>query len=239
MNLLEAPNTYTPGTYGGWRLENKTPPKGSPFVASYFSGVVPLPRVIPTLYDARNTLWMSVTAMELESQFNHNKHARGNVVVMGAGMGVLPFNLVHNPNVNTVTIVERSESLYLNWARLTGMADWEGAEKIQLVHGDARGWRGAYDTLIADIWPDIGSEELEKDMETFRTNITFDRMMCWGAEIAFLAWCQGQDLKVANTRRADVDRWSAETGHYAWPGFLQDCIKAGRTMVQSYFLRNT
>lgn len=231
MQLLDAPDTYKPGTYGGWNLRflQRGDKPGIPVLPSYFSGFVPVPTVTPALFDSTGLLWMSITAMERESQFRHNAHAQGRVVVMGAGMGLLPFNLLRNPNVTEVIVIERSAELCEHWADIVGLSSWENAGKLTLVHGDALEWKGTCNTLLADIWPLLGDDALERDMATFRRNIRFRRMMCWGAELAFIMWAMSNGIRAASAQNRHAEKWSRETGHYVWPDFLRDAANAAIT----------
>jgi hypothetical protein len=181
----------------------------------------------PILKDRDGVLWMSVTVMERESQFRHNADAFGDVLVMGAGLGLLPFNLLQNPKVKSVTVLEKCGELFECWGELVGLSKWPGQERLTLVKADAR----ECDTLLADIWPEIGDGALEEDMQTFRRNIAFKRMMCWGAEFAFIDWCRLQGLSFMGLSDAHVKQWSGQTGHYVWPGFHSDALRAGATAI--------
>src|SRR4051812_19010373 len=50
--------------------------------------------------------WMSTALDELESQAPHVSAAKGHVVIMGAGMGVVLYNILAKPDVTRVTVVE-------------------------------------------------------------------------------------------------------------------------------------
>jgi hypothetical protein len=224
MKRLKAPPTYKEGRYGNWSIKflNTIIRHGT----SYFSGVVPLLPVTPALYDASDRLWMSVTPMELESQYPHNEAAFGHVVVMGAGMGVLPYNLLLNKAVTQVTVIEHCADLCKHWNDLTGLKQWRGHKKLLLVNADAREWKGRCDVLLADIWLTLGDDRLEEDMQTFRRNVQFHRMLCWGGELAYLSWCRRQGLYMHTAKDEHADQWSKETGHYVYKNFrtLSTCV---------------
>jgi|SRR6185503_8145994 len=230
MKLLKAPNTYKPGTYGGWIL-SMSESKSNHILPSYYSGMVKPKGFIPTLHDKDGLLWMSVTVMELESQFHHNANAFGDVIVAGAGLCVLPFNLLQNPKVNHVTILERSPELFDSWGELVGLSQWKRSDKLTLINVDALQWEGKCDVLLADIWLEIGHESLEGDMETFVRSIKFKRMMCWGAEIAFIHWATQRGINAFTTKEHHAKEWSRQTGHYVWPGFHIDATNAATTAL--------
>lgn len=232
MQLLKSPDTYRPGTYGGWRLKIEQPAKKLSSIRSYYSGLVEPPKESPTLYDKGGTLWMSITPCESESQYRHNEHAVGHVVVMGAGLGLLPYNLLLNPKVKTVTIIEKDRDMFDHWAEIVGLGKWPNwVGRVSIVHDDARTWTGTCDTLIADIWPNIGDEKLEEDMDKFRANVKFKRMMCWGAEFSFISWCMRNGLGMYTTTQCHAKTWGKEYGHYIWPGFTKDASNAAVTSV--------
>jgi len=240
IKLLENPDTYQAGTYGGWKLKIAEQRKTISMIRSYSSGMVEVPKKCPTLYDSKGVLWMSLMPMESESQYYHNEYAFGHVIVMGAGMGLLPYNLLRNPNVDRITIIEKDRDVYDHWFNYTGASSWpnQAVKMLQLHHADAREFRGECDTLIADIWADIGADELEEDMATFRKNVKFKRMMCWGAELAFISWCIKEGVNALTASDEHAQRWSEETGHFVWPGFANYATDVAHTSLMPVSYRS-
>lgn len=234
MKLLKTPKTYKPGVYGKWELKIERPAQLCSQVRSYASGMVKPPKASPTLYElgsGKPTLWMSLMPMESESQYPHNEHAFGDVVVMGAGLGLLPYNLLQNPRVKSVLVLEKNRDVYQHWPDFTGCRAWPGIKRLTLELHDARDWTGECDTLIADIWPMIGDMKLDEDMPIFRKNVKCQRMMCWGAELSFMSWCLDRKLNAMRTTDDHARQWGSLTGHFVWDGFARYALDAAITSL--------
>lgn len=100
--------SYTAGTVGRWRLNRS----GFLIDCGYYSGrwaVSGMPVLLrDTNGDGRSwDTWMSLSPHEIESQELGCRYAHGHTVVMGLGMGWVAVNMVLNPQVDRVTIVER------------------------------------------------------------------------------------------------------------------------------------
>lgn len=108
---------------------------------------------IVTLRDGDH-LWMSDTPMEQESMRPVLRRARGNVLICGLGLGMVPLTLLSvNKRVSYITIVENNlEIVDLVWPKVRG-------DKVRLYVGDcfdiARDVGGRYDYIYVDIWPEI------------------------------------------------------------------------------------
>src|SRR2546430_11746866 len=96
----QSPN-YCCGRYGNWTLEEKVE---ASFERGYFTGF----DVEPPGYFLVNDgdIWMSTSRLERESHAVHLKHAKGNVVVCGVGMGMFLYNIASQPMVDRIVAVE-------------------------------------------------------------------------------------------------------------------------------------
>ena len=85
---LDAP-AYQCGVYGEWSLMEKL---GDSIEQGYFTNFESEP---PGHYLVKNGhVWMSTSRLERESHAIHLKHARGNVVMCGVGMGLYSFSSI-------------------------------------------------------------------------------------------------------------------------------------------------
>ena len=75
---------YKVGKYSKWTLDRFDE---NVLIHGYFTGVQPANHNYRL--KKANTIWMSLTPMELESQSHHALAAYGHTVVMGLGMGIL------------------------------------------------------------------------------------------------------------------------------------------------------
>lgn len=128
-------------------------------------------------------IWMSLTMMELESQGYQSNLAKGEVVVAGLGMGVLTWNLLKNPKVTRVTVLEKSPDVI----KLIGDALPElwFSSHLEVINVDAKEWKAEdrkVDLLIADIWPDLGASEAVDDVIQMLSNVKARRVAWWGQE---------------------------------------------------------
>lgn len=109
-------------------------------------------------------LVMSDTPMERATNFEAVARAHGDVLVTGLGLGLVVAPMLCNPDVETVTVVEkRLEVIELVGSKLRRFLDpvWH---KLVLVCADAFiYWTPkTYDVIYHDIWSSIKKENLEE-----------------------------------------------------------------------------
>ena len=106
-----------------------------------------------------NNVWMSLNPNEIETMKPYINKARGNVLVLGLGMGYVPFMLSLKNCVKSVTIVERDQEI-INLFNELIYPSFPNKEKIKIVKGDAVEYtrkaqkEGTYDYIFADLWHD-------------------------------------------------------------------------------------
>ena len=127
----QSPN-YCCGRYGGWTLEEKF---GASFERGYFTGFDVEP---PGHYlENDGDIWMSTSRLERESHAVHLKHAKGNVVVCGVGMGMYLYNIASKPSVERIVAVDLDANVINLVQHATAFESWLGREKIRFVNKDA------------------------------------------------------------------------------------------------------
>ena len=106
-----------------------------------------------------NNIWMSLNPNEIETMKPYINKARGNVLVLGLGMGYVPFMLSLKNCVKSVTIVERDQEI-INLFNDLIYPSFPNKEKIKIIKGDAVEYariakkEGTYDYVFADLWHD-------------------------------------------------------------------------------------
>ena len=106
-----------------------------------------------------NNVWMSLNPNEIETMKPYINKARGNVLVLGLGMGYVPFMLSLKNCVKSVTIVERDQEI-INLFNELIYPSFPNKEKIKIVKGDAVEYtrkaqkEGTYNYIFADLWHD-------------------------------------------------------------------------------------
>ncbi|MBQ6731416.1 MAG: hypothetical protein IJR08_05920, partial [Bacilli bacterium] len=104
-----------------------------------------------------NNIWMSLNPNEIETMKPYINKARGNVLVLGLGMGYVPFMLSLKNCVKSITIIEKDQEI-INLFNELIYSSFENKEKIKIIKGDAIEYarqsqkEGIYDYVFADLW---------------------------------------------------------------------------------------
>ena len=109
----------------------------------------------PAVYEGK-TPWMSVCPSEILSMQEDIAPARGNVLVLGLGLGYYPFMISGKPEVKDITVVERSpEIVKLFETHLLPQFPFD--YKIEIAQCDAYDYLdevepGEFDFIYCDLW---------------------------------------------------------------------------------------
>ncbi len=129
----------------------------------FFTGKV----TFPTFYEGTMP-WMSVCPSEINSMREQMETAHGKVLVLGCGLGYFQFMVSEKDNVESVTIVEISETIAKIFKENI-LPYFPHKEKVKVVVCDAVKYletvkNGDYDFVFADIWEGIvdGAEHYKK-----------------------------------------------------------------------------
>ena len=126
-----------------------------------------------------NNVWMSLNPNEIETMKPFVNKGKGHILVLGLGMGYVPFMLSLKNCVKSITIVERDQNIIdlfnsLIWPKFTNK------EKIKIIKDDAIAYvknqkEGTYDYIFADLWHDP-EDGLPLFVELKKINKNID---CW------------------------------------------------------------
>ena len=124
-----------------------------------------------------NNIWMSLNPNEIETMKPYINKAKGNVLVLGLGMGYVPFMMAVSPEVKSITIVEKDPEIIALFNSLI-LPNFKNKEKIKIVEDDAINFvkkNNKFDYLFADLWhsPEDG---LSLFVQLKRVNKNID---CW------------------------------------------------------------
>ena len=106
-----------------------------------------------------NNIWMSLNPNEIETMKPYISKAKGHVLVLGLGMGYVPFMLSLKNCVSKITIVEKDQEIINLFNKLI-YPSFPNKEKIEIIKGDAVEYaskkqkEAAYDYIFADLWHD-------------------------------------------------------------------------------------
>lgn len=127
-------------------------------------------------------VWMSVTPCEVATVAPAAKAAHGRALTLGLGLGYFMYMASMNPNVETVTAVEKNEDV-IRLFETRILPQFPNADKVRILRGDAFELTpdlyrsGRYDFMFADTWHDagdgLGMYLKFKEMEPLAPNMDF------------------------------------------------------------------
>lgn len=159
--------------------------------------------------------WMSLTPMEIQSQFLPIISASGDVGVAGLGMGYAALKMAQREHVQTITVFEIDERVVKFFKR--SFRRRKGFDKIKIIVGDAREklprHSHLFDYLYVDIYQTLCCDEALADIERFRNCVHEfpDGYHFWGMERVLVdaalgyGLMDGENLPLA--LRALLTRW--------------------------------
>jgi len=108
---------------------------------------------------------MSDTQMERRSNYGVIFRATGDVLIAGLGVGMILMPLLANPEVKTVTVIEKSQdAIDLVEEHIRNAAGADG-DKLKVICADIFKWKPPkgqkWDTIYFDIWTDICTDSLD------------------------------------------------------------------------------
>ena len=101
-----------------------------------------------------NNIWMSLNPNEIETMEPFIKSAKGNVLVLGLGMGYVPFMMANKPEVKHITIIEKDQNIINLFNKLL-FPSFPNKNKIKIIHDDAINYyknNKGFDYAFADLW---------------------------------------------------------------------------------------
>ena len=156
-----------------------------------------------------NNIWMSLNPNEIETMKPFIDKGQGNVLVLGLGMGYVPFMMSLKDDVKHITIVEKDQNI-INLFNNLLFPHFVNKNKITIIKDDAIKYvskNNKYDYIFADLWhtPEDG---IDLFIQLKRINKDID---CWleTSLIAMLRRCmitlieeQLDNLKEDNYKKA-------------------------------------
>lgn len=141
--------------------------------------------------------WMSLMAVELESQEIGIRAAKGAVVILGLGMGWAAMNAALRHDVTRVTVIDIDRDVIglFQEAAVLDQLPAPAREKITIVNADALTWRPdhAVDTLIADIWLKLVEPGKFDQARQMQENIQARQVYVWGQELEIWSHCRRRE----------------------------------------------
>ena len=101
-----------------------------------------------------NNIWMSLNPNEIETMKPFINKARGNVLVLGLGMGYVPFMMANKSEIKSITIIEKDPEIIGLFNSLI-LPSFKSKEKIKIIEDDAINYvrkNSRFDYIFADLW---------------------------------------------------------------------------------------
>lgn len=101
-----------------------------------------------------NNVWMSLNPNEIETMKPFINKAKGNVLVLGLGLGYVPFMMALKDEVKSITIIEKDQDIITLFNNLIAPY-FINKNKIKIIHDDAVNYtknHHNYDYIFADLW---------------------------------------------------------------------------------------
>lgn len=154
------------------------------------------PVKFPSLYEGV-VPWVSVCPSEINSMSEQMKLAKGRVLVLGLGLGYFPYIISAKRCVESITIVELSESV-ISIFKEALLPHFPNAGKISIVHQDAVEYLGTvreddFDYCFADIWEGVeDGSRYYTQIKPFEKKLTKTQFTYW-IENEIKAYLEQQD----------------------------------------------
>lgn len=157
----------------------------------------------------RGTTWMSITPNEINTMQPAIDEVKGNVLVMGLGLGYFPFMASIKGDVNRIVIIEEDQTI-IDLFEDYLLPQFPHQEKITIVKDNALKIKpdfiNAFDYCFVDLWHDPVDglpfyqyfKKLEKDIKT--------KMLYW-LEASFYAYMRRIAINVIYDKINIPDNW--------------------------------
>lgn len=103
-----------------------------------------------------NNVWMSLNPNEIETMKPYIKKGKGNVLVLGLGMGYVPYMMSLKDEVKSITIIEKNKEI-IELFKKALLPQFVNKNKIKIIEDDAISYlnkNNKYDYIFADLWHD-------------------------------------------------------------------------------------
>jgi spermidine synthase len=127
-----------------------------------------------------NHLVMSDTSMERYSNVEFLRHAHGNVLVAGLGLGMILHPALAKPEVAHITVIEKYQDV------IDLIAPTLPSGELEIICADIFEWTPVkgrkWNVIYFDIWPDICTgnlEDMAKMHQRFKGRLDRTDSYCW------------------------------------------------------------
>lgn len=153
-----------PVVVGDVRVEHFEVPKSN-LGGIYYGAEAPPPGTYVRLM-MRQTLWMSDTPFEHSTNREALRHAHGDVLIGGLGIGMITTAMLAKPSVRKVVVIEKyGDVVEAVRYQLRERLPKKHYQKLLVHVADVNEWRPfsretRYNAIYFDIWPDLCTDYL-------------------------------------------------------------------------------
>ena len=128
-----------------------------------------------------NEGWMMCSPSEASTNDPYAAKARGNVLTFGLGIGYFVYMAILNPNVDSVTVIEKSEDVIALFSQI--VKQFPQNKEIRIIQGDAFDYFNddflkKFDYAYVDFW-ESSEDGLKSYMKLMEKNITYKNIDYW------------------------------------------------------------
>lgn len=195
----------------GWRVLHWNGPAAA---HGYFTGQQVRDYDAFGLMRTNGEAWMTLTPIEIESQWPHLHAARGHVLVGGLGMACMAHALTCKPEVTHVTVVEQDADLIDLAPDFAGIGAWAHRDKLTIHRHDMLTYRpkAPVDFLYVDIWRGYRAEPKIAQMRAIQATVAADRVGYWGQEVDAVDWWTDRGAPAESFDATAFEAFKVETG---------------------------
>jgi spermidine synthase len=110
--------------------------------------------------NSKNEIIMSDTPMELRTNNPFIRHAFGDVLLGGLGLGIIILSIQDNPDIKSITVIEKHKEII---EMITSQIKFN--DKVIIIHEDIFKYKPKpktkFDTIYFDIWNNITADNFD------------------------------------------------------------------------------
>lgn len=133
---------------------------------------------------------MSDTSLEKITNLNFVSEAKGDVLIIGLGIGLIIFPLLSKVDVSSITVIEKSEELVSQIKPFISSNDTYGKFSVEIGNAFNYETLKKYDYIYIDIWSNFNND-FKKEVEYLKSRFsnylnTSGKINCWGEDFYHL-----------------------------------------------------
>ncbi len=128
--------------------------------------------------------WMTDAEFEIATNKPVVAKCRGDVLIVGLGIGLIIPPLIKSKRVRSITVLEKDQRV------IDLVSPTYCHEKIKVVRGDAYKWmasKAAFDCIYLDIWPNVPNSDDRKNIARLRHRFSGSKKSGGWIKV----WCEG------------------------------------------------